>query len=165
MNESTISAHDQRSAAGVGQPRVFLTPPRWASWRRFLALLLGVVGIILCHDLTYSQIRDYYANYPFTIMSVLLNSLLLWPLIPTYIGLSNFIGTWGFVNRIVIDKDRTTVHLLGPCGRESQSFVLDSVSGFEKGRIIAVVNGKKEDFFIKRKYLTAEIKDALTKTK
>jgi hypothetical protein len=128
-----------------------------------LALLLGIVGLVLCHDLSYVQIRDYYSNHTLGIIDLLLNSLLLWPLIPTYFGLSNFIGTWGFVNRIVIDKDKTTVYLLGPFGRESHSFVLDSVNGFYKGRIIGIVNGKEQDFFIKHKYLTTDLKESLVK--
>jgi hypothetical protein len=143
------------------EARVVHTPPRWRSWRRFLALLLGILGLALCHDLTYTQIRDYYSKYPFSIVSVVFNAVLLWPLIPTYVGFSNCIGAWGYVNRIVIAGDKTTLYLLGPIGRESRSIVLDAVVGFQKWGMIGLVNGKKEDFFIKRKYLTPALKTAL----
>jgi hypothetical protein len=167
MTTESTRINSDLKAAGTqstrSEPLIFNTPPRWTSWRRPLALLLGIVGLLLCYQISYVQITDYYSRAPFTLFSIPFNLILLWPLIPTYIGWSGFVGTWGFVNRIVIDGSRTTLHLLGPFGKEQHSMELQSLEAIKKGRIIGMVNGKREEIFIKAKYLTPALKDALDK--
>jgi uncharacterized membrane protein YhaH (DUF805 family) len=135
----------------------FLTPPRWGSWRRYVALVLALTGLILSHDITFVQIRDDVEAGGFSIFDL----LLLWPLILVWVGWFNFIGLWDYTHRIVIENGKATFHLLGLFGTEKQAITLDAISGINTNRVVGIANGKQMECYVKRKYLSPVLCDEL----
>ncbi|MGD0294926.1 MAG: DUF805 domain-containing protein [Terracidiphilus sp.] len=147
-------ANIQRTLTGV----VFHTPPRWDSWRRYVALVIALLGFVLCCQLSFIQIRDSVSSGGFSFFDL----LLLWPLILVWIGWFNFIGMWGFANRVVVENGKATFHLLGPFGKEKEPVTMDSIKAFKSGGVVGIVNGREKECFLKRKYLSPELRNALT---
>ncbi|MGD0078603.1 MAG: DUF805 domain-containing protein [Sedimentisphaerales bacterium] len=137
----------------------FHTPPRWDSWRRYVALALAIISFFLCYQISFLQIRDDMAHQGFSFFDI----LLLWPLIPLWIGWFNFIGLWGYVNRVVIENNKATFYLLGFFGKEKKIYMMEIVNTFEGNWVSGMVNGKQKELFIKRKYFSLELRNELAK--
>jgi uncharacterized membrane protein YhaH (DUF805 family) len=141
----------------------FHTPPKWDSWYRYIALLFILFAFFCIYQIPFMKIHESIINREFSSFDI----LLLWPTLPAliflWIGWFNFIGLWDYANRVVIENNKATFYLLGFLGKEKKTLVMDTVKAFKSNWIVGMVNGKEEECFMKRKYLSPELQNELAK--
>ncbi len=143
-----------------GTQTVFITPPRWESWVRYVALSIALGSLILLYFFTVVPIRHYLTQNAMSARA-LINILHAWPLIPLLFGWFNFIGCWGSINRVVFSDGTAVIHVLGPFGKETNQFPIQKVRKIKSSSIVFVSKGKSDEAFLKRKYLSPELRERL----